>query len=42
MEFLNIDLEIKRTLRRLRKERRERERVPVMAEGGNQNQGGEN
>ena len=40
MEFLNLDPEIERTLRRLRKEKRER--VPNMAKGGNQNQGGEN
>ena len=40
LEFLNLDPEIERTLRRLRKERIER--VSVMAEGGNQNQGGEN
>ena len=33
--FLNLDLEIERTLRRLRKERRER--VPIMTDGGNQN-----
>ena len=38
MEFLNLDPKIERTLRRLRKERRER--VPNMADGGNQN--GEN
>ena len=35
LEFLNLDPEIKRTLRRLRKERRER--VQTMAEGENQN-----
>ena len=38
LEFLNLDLEIEITLRRLRKERRER--IPAMADGGNQN--GEN
>ena len=36
LEFLNLDPKIERTLRRLRKERRER--VPVMSERGNQNQ----
>ena len=40
LEFLDLDPEIERTLRRLRKERKER--VPNMAEEGNQNQGGEN
>ena len=40
LEFLNLDPKIERTLRRLRKERRER--VLVMCEGGNQNQGREN
>ena len=40
LEFLNLDPKIERTLRRLRKERRER--ILAMAEGGNQNQGGEN
>ena len=40
LEFLNLDPKIERTLRRLRKERRER--VTNMAEGDNQNQGEEN
>ena len=40
LEFLNLDPEIERTLRRLRKEKRER--VSIMAEGGNQNHGVEN
>ena len=40
MEFLNLDPKIERTLRKLRKEIRER--VLVMVEGGNQNQGREN
>ena len=40
LEILNLDLEIERTLRMLRKERRER--VPNMDEEGNNNQGGEN
>ena len=40
LEFLNLDPEIERTLRRLRKERRKR--VPIMAEGHKQHQGGGN
>ena len=40
MKLLNLDPKIERILRSLRKERRER--VPVMAKRGNQNQGGEN
>ena len=40
LEFLNLDPKIERTLRRLRKGRREK--VPIIAKEGNQNQGGEN
>ena len=40
LEFLNLDPEIERTLRRLRRKRRER--VPNIFEEGTQNQGGEN
>ena len=40
LEFLNLDPEIERTLRRIRKERKER--VLAMAEKGNQNQNVEN
>ena len=40
LEFFNLDSKIERTLRRLRKEKRER--VPAMTEQGNENQGGEN
>ena len=39
LDFLNLDLEIERTLRRLRRKRIER--VPVIAEGGG-NQNAEN